>query len=233
MAIAFNGTSGFVAIADSTVLRPNNISISAWFKMNSFAASSTIICKPYSGPPWTSPFLSFMIRVNNSTTIEFDVGNGSTYSGYSQTVTAMTAGTWYHAAMTYNGTTVTSYHNGALKGTNATVAGNIGYTAKPVLIGADYGASPALDYFNGSISDVRIYSRSLAAVEIESIYKSKTKYHSNVNGLIAYYPIDENSIGVSITSQLVLDKTINNNYGTGSGGGTYIGESVLSYGQLA
>jgi hypothetical protein len=175
-----------------------------------------------------------MIRVNSATTIEYDVSNGTTYSGYGQNIgITMAVGTWYHVALTYNGTTVTSYFNGASKGTNGTVSGNIGYAARPVLIGADYGSNPFADYFNGSISDVRIYSRSLAAPEIDSIYKAKGKYHSHVNGLIAYYPMDELTIGASSTGQQVFDRTANNNFGTGSGVGTYIGEPVSSYAQLS
>src|SRR6185436_10785724 len=160
MAIEFDGSSGYIPVQDNTNLRPVNITLACWFRLRNVNAGSTLISKAQSGPPWGSPFLSWMIRVNSSSALEMDVGNTTTYSAFSVTISpVMVANQWYHACLTYNGTTLTAYFDGAVKGTNGTVTGNINYSGNAVLLGANHGASPAFQYISGSLADVRIYNR--------------------------------------------------------------------------
>src|SRR5579872_785574 len=85
-------------------------------------------------------------------------GNGSTLSNYNTAYTTNT-GTWYYAAYTYDGTTLTAYMNGSPLGTSTAVSGDIkydGYGQQPWLIGTDY--SIAQGYFDGLIDEVHIAS---------------------------------------------------------------------------
>ncbi len=169
--VRFNGNDSYVTIADdSTDLRPAQFTLSAWFSVSSFATFPTIIAKPRTSAPWSSPFTSWLIRLNGATTIEFGLSN----AGYSGT-TATTFGTlipntWYHIAMTYDGATRIGYLNG-VSILNNSLAGPIGYAAQPVMIGADHGASPVGDDFDGIIDDVRIYSRALTPADILQLYR--------------------------------------------------------------
>lgn len=167
-AVGLDGVNDYVSIRNSSSLQPANVTVAAWFNASSLVGR-TVVSTPYNGPPWTSPYVSWMIRINSSTNLEFDVGNGTTYSGWAIAVSALQTGQWYHVALTYNGTTLTAYLNGVSLGTRTNVTGPVGYGNRPVLLGADYGASPAYDYFSGTLDDVRVYNRALSAAEIAAV----------------------------------------------------------------
>src|SRR3989344_1023363 len=168
-ALQFDGTDDYVTIADSVPLRPNNVSISAWFKLDATPTNKTIVSKAYNGPPWSSPFVSWLIRANSLTVLETDVGNGTSYSAKTWTVN-LKLNKWHHVVMTYNGTTLTTYLDNVSLGTNTTISGNIGYGTPPVLIGADFGSSPTGGNFPGIIDDVHVYNRALNVGEISRLY---------------------------------------------------------------
>jgi hypothetical protein len=164
----FNGTLGRIQVADSTALRPANFTLSGWFNCPNFSAATTVISKPRTAAPWSSPFTSWLIRINNSTVIEFGLANAG-YSGTSATGLSLVTNTWYHVVMTYNGTTRVGYLNGAQILSNS-LTGPISYAAQPVIIGADHGASPVGDVSPCRIDEVRIYNRALSSSEVFGLY---------------------------------------------------------------
>ena len=118
--------------------------MSVWFKYSGTPNYSTIVSKPFNGPAWSYPYVSDLIRLNNTSSVEFDVGNGSTFSAFAPGYPT-SAGVWYYAVQTYDGTNLSAYLNGALVGTSTAVSGNIAYDGAgsiPWIVGADYGASP-------------------------------------------------------------------------------------------
>lgn len=73
---------------------------------------------------------------------------------------------WHYHVLTYDGTKVHWYIDGAEIGTGATIA--LGTTASVLNIGRRIGTNDM--YFNGSIDEVRIYSRAMTAQEASSRY---------------------------------------------------------------
>jgi hypothetical protein len=71
--------------------------------------------------------------------------------------------TWAFVAMTYDGTTLRSYLNGALI-SSATIGGAMASTTDPLTIGGD----AAKEMFSGIIDEVRIYNTTLTAAQIQS-----------------------------------------------------------------
>jgi hypothetical protein len=73
---------------------------------------------------------------------------------------------WNHLLATYNGQHAKVYINGEME---VQVAANekIGVNNNPVTIGA---TGYDVDYFKGSIDDVRIYNRALSAEEVKALY---------------------------------------------------------------
>jgi hypothetical protein len=79
---------------------------------------------------------------------------------------ALPTGTWQHVALTFDGTTLRFYLNGALYGTPQTA--NIAATSAPVQVGAWIGSGNAnADFFSGTIDDVRVYAGALSASAIQ------------------------------------------------------------------
>jgi Concanavalin A-like lectin/glucanases superfamily len=167
--LVYNGTtSTYVTIPDSTTIRTQSFTIAAWVKFAAFNSFNGIICKPQTASGWTSPYLSFNMRINNNgTAFETSIGSVSTYSGTSTAYTFST-NIFYNLVMTYDGATIKGYINGSLI-TNANVAYTINYTSIPLLLGATGGATGGNTYgetLNGNMYSALIYNRALSATEV-------------------------------------------------------------------
>jgi hypothetical protein len=166
----FDGTSDFVSVADGAgIAGAAALSISVWFKLASTRTFQTIISKAHSVAPWSAPYIALLIRVNNMSAMEIDVGNGATYSATSFPV-SLSTGVWYHVVLTYGSGTLTAYLNGSSIGTSSAVSGNIDPASTPLLIGADYSASPVGDFFDGLIQGAALFTRVLSAAEVSALY---------------------------------------------------------------
>jgi parallel beta-helix repeat protein len=94
---------------------------------------------------------------------------GGFYRGRDITVcqsSPLPTATWTHLTVTYNGSTLALYRNGVAAAIS-NVSGALPSTTGTLQIGASqYG-----EYFKGLIDEVRIYSRTLSAPEIQAIYQ--------------------------------------------------------------
>lgn len=191
-AITLDGADDYVSVPDSTTLRPAVVTMSCWFRKDTFTGgnSGTILSKNRVGPVWSSPFTSWMIRVNSATSIEFGV-SAAGYTGTSVTVPTMSTSTWYHVAMSHSAAAKKAYFNGVRVSSTAS-SGTIGYSTLPLTFGGDTSASPIGDDLNGSLTDCRIYNRELTETEVWAVYNGG--YCSTV-GLILYMPFWTNEGG--------------------------------------
>ena len=91
------------------------------------------------------------------------VGSGGSWSAtVSQPLTSADLNTWKHVAMTFDGTTLRLYVGGVLIGS---APGAHTTTNAPLLFGR---WTPASEYWNGLIDEVRIYGRVLSQGEIQT-----------------------------------------------------------------
>ncbi|MEK7699999.1 MAG: LamG-like jellyroll fold domain-containing protein [Planctomycetota bacterium] len=174
--LSFNGTSDYVSIP---CMNYDELSISAWFYKNrKDAKSADAIFGGWRRNSNVQLQEGFDLRFYPKTphTLRFVVVTQNA-SGSRTTKTARyklvnSAGSWYHAACTYNKTTGAQklYVNGQLVATQTHPAGN---TVVPLTSYSDMriGHSRVIaGYFNGSIDDVRLYNSALSDEEVQGLY---------------------------------------------------------------
>jgi fibronectin type 3 domain-containing protein len=157
-ALIFNGTGALVTINDSTSLHLTTaMTLEAW--VNPSTVSSAWRDVIYKGSD------NYYLEATSSQSAV--PGGGGTF-GVADVVAygtgALTANTWTHLAVTYDGTTLRLYVNGTRVASGAQT-GNILTSTDPLQIGGDsiYG-----QYFQGTIDEVRVYNVVLTAAQIQS-----------------------------------------------------------------
>src|SRR5262249_55220407 len=84
---------------------------------------------------------------------------------YAAKFAPLSANTWYFLAATYDGATLRSYTNGALITANTSPSGPAMSDTNPLTFGK-HATLP--QFFQGTIDDVRIYTRALSLAEIQT-----------------------------------------------------------------
>ncbi len=119
----------------------------------------------------------FAIYLYNENTISF--GWGSAGYEYDLVYNNIQKNTWYNALIIINDDLLKLYINGELVDTNISNPQILSYfsiSPKP-----RFGNHPGYSGFNGSIADVKIFSRVLSDLEIQSLYEKDDCYISNIN----------------------------------------------------
>lgn len=171
-AATFDGRSGWIVVPDAAALRPARFTVSVWFNASRpITTAATLIVKPQTPAPWRPPFLSWMIRVNTPTQIEATVGSQAGYlqrDGVFQ-VGLIEPGHWHHAVLTFDGRQTSFSFDGQRLGAPA-FAQAVAYSDLPVLLGADFGTSPAGDFWPGQLDQVAIWDRALDEADVAALY---------------------------------------------------------------
>lgn len=156
----FNGASDYVTVPSSGI-KQNAITVSAWVKpQDPGVASQTIgIANKAS---------AFLLRTREATSNAFEFFVYLSGVPEPRVQTAIPAfNTWYYVAVTYDSSgganNLKMYVNGILKSTQTRV-GTIDTNANQLVFAKES------NYLPGSIDDLRIYSRSLSASEIQAMY---------------------------------------------------------------
>lgn len=140
--ISFDGAGDYLSIPNNSLFTLNNgkYTIEFWVYFNSLSGEQVLVERftATSGPGYT-------LYKTGSNTINL-YGSGSVITN----TTVLTTSTWYHIAVTYDGTNTRIFVNGTLE---ATAAANITDGGTSLIIGSRTGGSA---FFNGYIDDLRI-----------------------------------------------------------------------------
>lgn len=161
--ISFDGTDDFVHFATDTYGGGSQpFTVSSWVKYAASPTNGVAVSGGASNLASGSWYLGSWSTL--STKLAFGVANGSWFNADSG-ITA-TLGVWYHLVGTFDGQNVRVYVDGTLKATTANTVASAGQIMQ---IGrATY--TPDFAYMNGSIDEVRMYSRALPEEEIKRLY---------------------------------------------------------------
>ena len=159
-AAVFNGTNAWVTVANAASLNLTTaMTISAWVRPATLSSWRTIVLRE------RAPGLSYSLYATDGVSrppsgyVNF---GSSDISIVAPSLLALN--TWTHVALTYDGSALRLYVNGALV-TTRTVSGSIRTSTGALRIG---GNAVWGEYFAGSIDEVRIYNRALTLTEIQT-----------------------------------------------------------------
>jgi hypothetical protein len=168
-ALSFNGVNNYVEIPNNNAFNSQFISVSAWFQRSGGLGTNWI---PLVGK-WNNNWIFYFKSDNH---LQFYIKNPDSSERFVTSTTVFNdLNTWHQVVGTYDGSNIKIYVDGKLEGTTPNVAGILTGSA-PVRIGRDQVA----DYFNGIIDEVRVYSRSLSATEIQAEYSGGPDLSANV-----------------------------------------------------
>ncbi|SDR98467.1 Concanavalin A-like lectin/glucanases superfamily protein [Mucilaginibacter mallensis] len=189
-AYSFNGTSSYVSVPDNAALRLNDTSftLNAWVKIAAYNSSygSVLLSKRITG---ANNGWNMSVTGNLGSPIgvlSYGPGGGST-NAVGATVIGLNS--WHMVTSTYsygNHQKLRIYVDGALSDSTINISkANASITAM-LYIGADNPSIGTSYFFNGSLNDIRIYSRAITPTEINQLYNATT---APTAGLVAYWPL--------------------------------------------
>jgi hypothetical protein len=167
-AFSFNGINQQVQVPDAPSLDPTNaITVETWVYLRTLPPVNavTVVGKDDGGAARQLQLgigdlgSGFIFRSLLGVVGQVVVLNGTT---------VLQAGTWYHAAMTYDGSILRLYVNGVLDATMS-LSGAIVPTSQPLQIGGLVGGPW---FINGLVDEVSLYDRALLVSEIQAIYSA-------------------------------------------------------------
>ena len=175
-ALALNGSSQAVGFSASVFssYAPTTGTFSAWVNAANFAGG----CIAYEAGTTAN---NFALSWPSSSTGTLAVNLGSN-NGILSSKNNFTTGTFYHLAVTWDGSSVSIYVNGVLDSTHS---GSNVPNLRPDGAGTQLGryeyGTTAGAYFNGDIEDVRVYNYALTASAISAMYNAVTSTNTVTN----------------------------------------------------
>ena len=191
-ALSFDGVDDKVTITNdvNSYLNMTSGSVSLWYKsVAGAAAGDSLFDFNYNGD-------GLSIFFNTSHTLNFShrADYGSWYSEYFEIPDITTDTAWHNVTATWNvnggSETMTFTLDGVRKANNNAIATPASYGGTAYL-----GNDGGLNYYAGTIDEVRIYNRALSAGEVTRLYNlTKPKILSaSDSGLVGYWSFDEGS----------------------------------------
>jgi len=171
-AAVFNGSS---SVFDTNLSVPTNWTVSLWLKRtpngyfggttNSSVRSGVYFYANSNGK----------IQVNNRNSSGGNIDSLSTSTGL------VTEGNWHHIAITFDSTSGTGLTTVYIDGVNEGTLDGTPTHSTDFKFGrsGDY----AVEYFNGSIDQIRIFNKSLSADDVATLYAETSSTASNTNPL--------------------------------------------------
>ena len=188
--VSFDGTDEFI---DTTFVSNYDVfTISAWINVNTGGIGTNRVI--FDGRDDTNDGILFFIGSDEKISLRINsvqVNDPST----------ITPNVWHHIVGTNDGSTGKLYLNGVQINTNNTSGTTISNITNNAMIGAK-SFSSTVSHFNGEISEIAFYNKSLSASEVKTIYNGREPYNHKEgvcsNDLVAWYRMGD---GVLDTKQ--------------------------------
>jgi len=168
-ACSFNGSNTYINIPNSTSMQipSNQLTFSLWFKCIGTPMTTAVF---FSKNDSQTDYPQYSFQLNPLTTIHFGITDTTNNLYWVNKDYNLVYNQWYFIAVTWDGVNANLYLNDSLISTQQF---NIRMKKDnhPLQIGRDTGGD--IDYYQGYMDDIRIYSRALSTSEIKSLYNYK------------------------------------------------------------
>ncbi|MHB1830074.1 MAG: LamG domain-containing protein, partial [Candidatus Micrarchaeaceae archaeon] len=192
-AAQFNGQNSYIQVPDSPSLRVGNpyFTFFAWINPSSISACglgqpSCVIFNKENSYEWA---------LTTGGQLCWAIDNSVPGWAWECTTIYVPTDKFSSVALTYNGTSVVAYINGAAAN-SISASGPVnsinGYNS--LRIGARGAPGAAFAFFNGSISNVQIYNTSLSQMQIDTLYQEGiSALPIPGNSLVGWWPLNGNA----------------------------------------
>lgn len=163
-----NSSAEHATLPTGVVSGLDDFTISLWAKVNSFATWARIFDFGTGTNNYMFLTPQYTGTAPNAAKLRFAITTPTVAEQSITSSTAVSAGTWFHVAITCSGNTGRMYLNGNLVGTASNMTlrpSSLGLTNQNYL-GRSQWPDP---YFNGSLDDLRIYSKALTQQELTEV----------------------------------------------------------------
>lgn len=227
-AVDFDGSDDYINIG-SDVAGQGDYTVAGWF--NADTASSNDVVYSDRG---NDGFCKIM-RVEATDT--FTCYHGACTGTFVSKSGSITTGEWTHFACRFDGTNLYLFLDG-VKSTAQSASNPTGAAINDTSIGRQ--EQDDVEYFDGMIGEIAVWSNDLTDAEVALYYNSRTRHlplQLQPSNLQAYWTLDQGVDGTTSCfdgAASYLDISGNNNHGTGVDGANNTGltckaEEVLSY----
>jgi len=174
-ALEFDGADDYVDFGKDERLKPQRFTVVAWFSTRKLNGYGHIF---QSGNDWND-MAGIVFRVHQDGYFQSGVtqGPGNTVSWVNGP--SLSADTWYHAALTFDGSTIVLYLDGERVASN--VGAKVLYDEWPVRVGShSHGVS---SLFNGFIDEVAYFNEALSQEDIQLIMNEGLEKAVNITAV--------------------------------------------------
>jgi len=183
-ALIFDGVDDYVDVPDSSSLRPSSLTVVCWVRFrrlpSEIGGHPEIACKFES---WAGYGI---LTDGPANEFRFQIGDGSTWYRL-DTTQKVEVDRWYHLAMTFDGSVIEGFVDGASVGT---LSATLAHTTYSFTVGGD----PTFgNWVDGVVDKVRLYNRVLSDQEISDLYNGKDIRE----GLVLDMPMNEGQGGTA------------------------------------
>lgn len=169
-AYSFDGLNDYVRIPDHPQLDGMNaVTLSLWVEIDSVDRMAEVLNKWVAGDSPLNGAYNMGIDTGGQTAFQYCTGDAYVIK---ISETTLGIGSWHHIVGVYTGTKASIYIDGSLAALSRNDPDSLGplhSITDDLLIGCGNLRGDLIHFFDGSIDDVRIYSRDLSPAEIEEL----------------------------------------------------------------
>lgn len=200
-ALEQDGTDDYVSTADAASLDLVSAgTVMAWVRLDTVGIAQVIVSKGAN----SAASQNYALMVQSTNRPRCEIGDGSSINAVNPTAT-LSAGTWYHLACVWDGSTHKLYLDGGSPASGSQTITPAGNSA--ALAVGKYGGNSR--YLDGRIDDVRIYNTALSQTEVQAAMVAPAGVETTAPSVSLTAP----SGGSALTGTMAVSATATDNVG--------------------